>query len=123
MYAALDPYRQSFVREIAYAKEKLEAGAVGLFSQPFFDLRLLSIYAELLEGADVYWGVTTVTTERSHSYWRSRNKAVFPAGFEPTLKWSRAFAKEAVQFAKSHDQSLYFMPIRTSAKDFLEGIL
>lgn len=123
VYAALDPYRQSFVREIAYAKEKLEAGAVGLFSQPFFDLRLLNIYAELLAGADVYWGVTTVTSQRSHSYWRNRNKAVFPATFEPTLKWSRGFAKEAVQFARDHDQNLYFMPIRTSAKAFLEGIL
>ena len=123
VYAALDPYRQSFVKEIAYAKEKLEAGAVGLFSQPFFDLRLLNIYAELLDGADVYWGVTTVTSSRSHSYWRNRNKAVFPAGFEPTLQWSRGFAKEAVQFARDNNQNLYFMPIKTSTKDFLEGIL
>ena len=123
IYAALDPYRQNFVKEIAYARDKLEAGAAGLFTQPFFDLRLMDIYADLLPNVELYWGVTSVTSSKSHSYWRSRNKAVFPAHFEPTLAWSRAFAKDAVTFARERGDNLYFMPIKTSAVSFLKGIL
>ncbi|CAN5741836.1 hypothetical protein BH24DEI2_BH24DEI2_07450 [soil metagenome] len=32
VYAALDPYRQSFAAELAYAEAKLEAGASGVFT-------------------------------------------------------------------------------------------
>jgi methylenetetrahydrofolate reductase (NADPH) len=48
VYAALDPYRNPLVRERDYALEKLEAGASGLFTQPFFDLRLMGVYRDLL---------------------------------------------------------------------------
>jgi hypothetical protein len=40
----------------------------------------------------VYWGITSVTSDRSQRYWLTRNRAVFPAGFEPTLAWHRRFA-------------------------------
>lgn len=123
VYAALDPYRQSFAAELAYAEAKLEAGASGFFTQPFFDLRLLDMYAEFFRGVPVYWGVTTVTSESSLSYWRNRNKAVFPHHFEPNLAWCRGFAKDALAFAEKRDLSLYFMPIRASAVSFLKGIL
>ena len=123
VYAALDPYRQNFVRELAYAEEKLAAGAVGLFSQPFFDLRLMAVYRELLAGVPVYWGVTPVTSKRSLGYWRNRNKAVFPGDFEPTLEWCQNLARDALEFAHQHDTNLYFMPIRTSPVEFLRGVL
>ncbi len=123
VYAALDPYRQSLLKERDYALEKLEAGASGLFTQPFFDTRLMQVYLELLPGVNIYWGATTITSKRSLGYWQNRNHAVFPADFEPTLTWSRTFALEALQFAQETRTNLYFMPIKTGLYDFLEGIL
>ncbi len=123
VYGALDPYRQSLMRERDYALEKLEAGASGLFTQPFFDLRLMQVYAELLRGVTLYWGATTVTSKRSLGYWQNRNHAVFPAHFEPTLEWSRAFARDALAFAQQTGTNLYYMPIKDDVRAFLEGIL
>ncbi len=123
VYAALDPYRHSLMRERDYALEKLDAGAGGLFTQPFFDVRLMQVYRELLPDATIYWGATTVTSKRSLGYWQNRNHAVFPAHFEPTLVWSRQFAREALAFAKETHTHLYFMPIKDDVCAFLEGIL
>ncbi len=123
IYAALDPYRQSFVAERDYALQKLEAGATGLFTQPFFDVRLMEVYADLLAGIEVFWGVTSVTSPRSARYWKTRNKVFFPASFEPTLAWNRALAREALSFVRERDANIYFMPIRTDVKSYLEGIL
>jgi methylenetetrahydrofolate reductase (NADPH) len=123
VYAALDPYRQSFKEERDYALRKLEAGADGLFTQPFFDLRLMEIYAELLSDVTVFWGVTTVMSERSLLYWKTRNSAIFPADFEPSLAWNRELARAALAFAESAEQNIYFMPIRASVLDYLQGIV
>ncbi len=123
VYGALDPYRQSLIKERDYALEKLEAGASGLFTQPFFDTRLMQVYFELLPGTNFYWGATTITSKRSLGYWQNRNHAVFPADFKPTLAWSRTFALEALKFAQETQTNLYFMPIKTGLYDFLEGIL
>ena len=123
VYAAVDPYRQGFLREREYAVRKLEAGASGLFTQPFFDVRLMEIYAELLPETSIFWGVTSVTSERSMRYWRTRNQAIFPPDFEPTLAWNRAFAAKAHAFAAERGDNIYFMPIRSSVRDYLEGIL
>ncbi len=124
VYAGLDPYRQSFARERDYLERKLDAGAVGFFTQPFFDLRLMDAYADLMpEGADVWWGATTVTTEQTLNYWRARNHAVFPRSFEPTLDWNRAFAAATLQFARERAQHVYFMPVRADVREYLEGIV
>ena len=123
VYAAIDPYRQDFRGELEYAQEKLEAGAVGFFTQPFFDLRLMEVYAEILPDVPVYWGVTSVTSKNSVGYWKERNNAVFPASFEPTMAWCQDFAREALAFAKERDTNLYFMPIREGAVEFLESVL
>ncbi len=123
VYAALDPYRQSFVAELDYAQRKLEAGACGLFSQPLFDLRLLDVYSELLSGIEMFWGMTSVLSERSAHYWRTRNRAVFPAGFEPTAEWNRRLAQGALERVRELGSNLYFMPIRAGVREYLEGIL
>ena len=123
VYAALDPYRHSLMRERDYALEKLDAGAEGLFTQPFFDTRLMRVYLELLPDVTIYWGATTVTSKRSLGYWQNRNHAVFPAHFEPTLAWSREFAREALVFAQETGTNLYFMPIKADTRAYLEGIL
>lgn len=124
VYAGLDPYRQSFARERDYLERKLEAGAVGFFSQPFFDLRLMDAYADLLpEGAEMWWGVTNVTTEGSANYWASRNNAVFPRSFDLSLEWNRRLAADALAFARERGQHVYFQPIRTDITEYLGGIL
>lgn len=123
IYAAFDPYRQGLRRERDYAMEKLDAGADGLFTQPFFDRRLLEVSADLLCGCRVFWGFTSVVGEGSASYWESRNAVVFPTGFEPTLEWSRSMAREALAFGAERDADLYFMPIRIGPARYLGGIL
>jgi methylenetetrahydrofolate reductase (NADPH) len=123
VYAALDPYRQSFRGERDYALRKLEAGAVGLFTQPFFDLRLLAIYAELLPDVPIFWGVTSVLGERTKQYWLTRNHAILPADFAPTLAWNRRLAANVLAFAKARGDNVYFMPIKTDLVRYLEGIL
>src|SRR5690606_17542478 len=84
----------------------------GLFTQPFFDLRLLSVWQELTAGAQVFWGVTSVTSPRSQRYWLRRNRAVFPAGFEPTLAWHRDLAARVLDHVAASGGNLYFMPIK-----------
>lgn len=123
VYAALDPYRAGFAQERDYLHRKLEAGADGFFTQPFFDVRLMAVWRELAPGVPVYWGVTSVTSPRSKNYWLTRNRAVFPAGFEPTLEWHRRFAGHALDFAARHDTHVYFMPIRVGIGAWLGELL
>lgn len=123
VYAALDPYRSGFAAERDYALRKLDAGADGFFTQPFFDVRLMGVWRDLMGTTPVFWGVTSVTSERSMRYWLSRNRAVFPAGFEPTLAWHRRFAADALRFAEEHDADIYFMPIRVGIGDWLGELL
>ena len=123
VYAAIDPYRWGFRQEYDYIQQKLEAGADGFFTQPFFDVRLMEIYAELLVDTLVFWGVSPVTTDKSRAYWEKRNKALFPRTFTPTLDWNRTFARQALNFAQTSETHLYFMPIRTDLTQYLQGIL
>jgi methylenetetrahydrofolate reductase (NADPH) len=123
VYAGVDPYRSGVRAELDYARAKLDAGADGFFSQPLFDERLLGVWAELLEGREVWWGVTPVVGERMRSWWEAKNRAFFPRHFEPTLAWSRALAARALEWARDRDANLYFMPIRVDLAAWLEGVL
>ena len=123
IWAGFDPYRDGAREELEYCVAKLEAGAHGFFSQPFFDLRLMDVWSELLAGSEIYWGVSPIVRVRQQRWWETKNRAVFPAGFEPTLEWSRRFAADALRWARERDTSLYFMPIRADLVDYLGGIL
>lgn len=122
VYAALDQYRTSMWVEYDYIKRKLDAGADGFFTQPFYDLRLLEIYAEMLEGMEVFWGVSPVTSIKSVNYWETKNHLIFPKGFEPSLEWNRNFARQALEFTDKINAHIYFMPIRTKLHAFLSGL-
>jgi methylenetetrahydrofolate reductase (NADPH) len=100
----------------------MQAGACGLFSQPFFDMRFLEMYADLLEGIDVYWGVSPVLSARSKGYWERKDRAVFPKDFEPTMKWNVEFSHKVIDFISSTTGGLYFMPITIDIADFLPQI-
>ena len=123
VYAGIDPYRSGIKTELDYVKRKLDAGAEGFFTQPFFDLRLMEIYHDLLSGVETYWGISPVMSVRSKDYWDNLNNAIFPPDFEPTLEWNRDFAKRALAFCKRTDSSIYFMPIRVDLVKYLEGII
>lgn len=122
VYAAIDPYRSGFQAESHYAREKIEAGATGFFTQPFFDLRLMEIYREILGDMTVFWGISPVTTSQSQRYWEKRNKALFPGSFEPTLQWNIDFAHEAIAFSKGAGQHVYLMPITIDLENYLDGL-
>jgi methylenetetrahydrofolate reductase (NADPH) len=123
VFAAFDPYRGGLRNELDGVREKLAAGADGFFSQPMFDLRLMEICAEQLAGHDVYWGISPVVRTGSRRYWEVKNRAFFPADFEPTLAWNRSFAARCIDWARAGDHDLYFMPIRLDVAEYLEGLL
>jgi methylenetetrahydrofolate reductase (NADPH) len=102
---------------------KRAAGADGFFTQPFFDLRLLEVYVDVLQTDTVFWGITPVVSANSVKYWEEKNNVVFPKKFKPTLSWNRAFAKKIVEYVKKNGGNLYFMPIKIDIVEYLEGIL
>jgi methylenetetrahydrofolate reductase (NADPH) len=123
VYGAIDPYRQGFRAERDYISRKLDAGADGFFTQPFFDLRLMEVFAELLGDEVVFWGFTPVTTDGARAYWETTNKTVFPRGFKPTMDWNRAFTRSALELVKSMKSNAYLMPIRVDLGEYLEGLV
>jgi methylenetetrahydrofolate reductase (NADPH) len=122
VYAAFDPYRSNIRYELDYLQEKEDAGAEGFMSQPFFDLRLLEIYAEYLEGKQVFWGISPVLSESSRAYWESRNRAIFPKSFCPEMDWNVNFGKKVIRFCEANKFNLYLMPIKVDVKAYLAGL-
>jgi methylenetetrahydrofolate reductase (NADPH) len=122
IFAAFDPYRTNIRFELDYVRAKENAGAEGFFSQPFFDLRLLEIYAEYLEGKQVFWGVSPVLSGPSRNYWESRNRAVFPKSFRADLFWNVDFGRRVLQFCESNQFNLYLMPIKINLEEYLAGL-
>ena len=122
VYAGIDQYRSSMRDELYRIHRKVQAGAKGFFTQPFYDRRLLEIYADMLAGLEVYWGVSPVMNAGSQSYWERKNNVVFPRAFEPSLTWSVQFSREIMELADKMDASLYLMPIRTNLEEYLAGV-
>ena len=122
VYAGIDQYRSNMRKEQYRIRRKLQAGAAGFFTQPFFDMRFLEIYADMLDGIEVFWGVSPVMSAMSRSYWELKNNVVFPKGFEPTLDWSIAFSREVFEFAQARESSIYFMPIKANLLPYLKGV-
>ncbi len=122
VYAAFDPYRTGIQTEMRYVDEKIEAGCDGFFTQPFFDIRLLDIYSELLCGKKVFWGISPVTSEKSMAYWIATNRAYFPKDFYPSLDWNIKFFKKAQALCNSQNFDMYLMPIKVSLEKYLSGL-
>lgn len=123
VYVGIDQYRGSMRNELYRIRRKLQAGAVGFFTQPFFDMRMLEMYADMLEGQNVYWGVCPVTSKSAMSYWELKNSVIFPRSFEPTLDWSVNFGRKVVEFAKKNGDNVYLMPINNDIEEYLRGVL
>lgn len=124
VYAAIDPYRSSIQTERVYAVAKHDAGVDGFFTQPFFDIRLLHVWADILDGYIVYWGVAPVTTLNSkEGYWATKNHAVFPKHWDVSLEANQAFAREVIVWmSSSANWNVYLMPIKIDIAVYLSGI-
>ncbi len=119
VYAGVDPYRQSFEAECEYASQKLEAGADGLFSQPFFDTKLLTIYLNTFSHTAFFCGVSPVTSPKSKTYWETVNHVTFVDSFECTLEYHAQLGKDLLAASKQFNQHAYLMPIRTPVETYL----
>jgi len=122
IYAAIDQYRSSFRKELEYVEQKIEAGTNGFFTQPFFDSRMLELYAEALPKTTVFWGISPVLSETSRSYWQNKNNAIFPRGFSTDLDSNITVARDLLETAKRHGGNAYIMPIRANALSYLRAI-
>ncbi|MDR2182456.1 MAG: methylenetetrahydrofolate reductase [Treponema sp.] len=122
IYGAFDPYRTNIRYELDYLAEKEAAGCAGFMSQPFFDLRLLEIYAEYLEGKRIFWGVAPVLTAGNRAYWESRNRAIFPRSFKADIFWNVHFARQVLDFCAKNNFNVYLMPIKIDLAAYLSGL-
>ncbi len=123
IYAGVDQYRSSIRKELDYIHDKLDAGADGFFTQPFFDLKFLDIYMDIMRGIEVFWGISPIHSEESQSYWENRNDAIFPSNFEPNKKWNVEYGRKMIEKIKTVDGNIYFMPIRAKATEYLHSVL
>ncbi len=122
LWAAFDPYRGEMRAEFEYVQSKMEAGAVGLFTQPFFDVRLAEMCLEQLEEIPTFIGISPVTTDASRRYWERTNRVVFPPSFVPTLEYCTKLSVDLLAAAEAHDQHAYLMPIKVDPVTYLESV-
>lgn len=122
VYAGIDQYRSSMRQELYQIRRKAQAGASGFFTQPFFDLRYMEMYADMLDGLNIYWGISPVLSERSVSYWEIENNIIFPKDFEPTLEWNIDFARKVRRFVEKIGGNMYIMPIKANLTEYMNGI-
>lgn len=122
LWAAFDPYRAELPSELDYARAKLEAGAVGLFTQPFFDVQFAEVCLDQLDGVETFVGISPVTSERGARYWERENRVVFPPGFEPTLDACAKLTVDLLQLAQTYGQHAYLMPITVEPLTYLRAV-
>ena len=122
IFAGFDPHRQGLQDECDYIQRKIDAGVTGFFSQPFFDVRMIEIYAEQLQGTQTYIGLSPITTTASMQYWEVKNKVRFPSGFRPDYQWSIDFSNQALSMAEQLNLNIYFMPIRIDLKRYFSSL-
>lgn len=122
IYAGFDPHRSGVQEECDYIQRKVDAGAGGFFSQPFYDSRMIEIYAEQMQGLETYIGISTITTKASMNYWEVKNKVKFPKNFQPDYQWNVDFAHQVMALAAANGLHVYFMPIRIDLERYFKQI-
>jgi methylenetetrahydrofolate reductase (NADPH) len=122
IYAGFDPHRQGLQDECDYTQRKADAGATGFFSQPFYDSRMIEIYAEHMLGLETYIGISPITSQASMNYWEVKNRVKFPVNFRPDYDWNVQFANQVITAAAANGWNVYFMPIRIDLARYFGGI-
>lgn len=123
VYAGIDQWRSTFQEEMDYAHLKIEAGADGFFTQPFFDTGHIEQWSGALKDVDVFWGLAPVVRESSRHYWENKNKVIFPDNFRCTMDWNQKLAKDALQITDAERSHIYFCPITVDFVEYLKGIV
>jgi len=123
VYAAIDQWRTTLEEELAYVREKVDAGADGFFTQPFFDVGHMETWAKRLPDTQVFWGVAPVIRLSSKHYWETKNNIVFPEDFECTMDWNRNFARRVMSWTEADNFHMYLCPITVDFVDYLTGIV
>ena len=123
IYTALDPYRQTFDDEISYAEKKLDAGADGFFTQPFFDPSVAEKYMKKLNHCDLFIGLSPVVTQKSKEYWKNYNKVDFPEKFQLNIEYNCKLGQTIISMAKHYNKDIYLMPIKVNIELYLETLL
>ncbi|MCK5889717.1 MAG: methylenetetrahydrofolate reductase [Methylococcales bacterium] len=124
IHAGFDSHRNGTQDECQYIQRKIEAGASSFFSQPFYDLRMIEVYAEFMKKQDVetYIGVSPITTQPSMNYWTLKNKVHFPTAFRPDYDWNVEFTNNVINLGQEMVFNIYFMPIRINLSDYFGRI-
>ncbi|MCK4841424.1 MAG: methylenetetrahydrofolate reductase [Methylococcales bacterium] len=122
IHAGFDSHRNGIQDECVYVQRKIDAGASSFFSQPFYDLRMIEIYAEHMQGVETFIGLSPIMTLSSMNYWEVKNKVKFPAAFKPELEWNIDFSNKAIAMARDIGFNIYFMPIKINLEDFFGKI-
>lgn len=122
VFAAFDPYRRAPYLELEAVKRKIDAGAVGFFTQPLFDCRMLELCARWLEDQTVFWGVSPVISEKSRAYWENVNHVIFSKSFDYSLDANIAFAQSVLDFVAREKGNIYLMPLRVDLAAYLGGL-
>jgi len=118
IHAGFDPHRNGIQEECDYVQRKVDAGASSFFSQPFYDSRMIEIYAEHMQGIDTFIGLSPITTMASKNYWEIKNKVKFPSSFKPEIEWNIGFSNQVIAMAKQAGFNIYFMPIKIDLKKY-----
>lgn len=122
IHAGFDPHRNGLQDECNYIQRKIDAGATSFFSQPFYDIRLIEIYAEHLQGIETFIGLSPITTLSSMNYWEVKNKVKFPSTFKPDYAWNIDFSNKVLAMAHEIGFNIYFMPIKIDLQDYFGQI-
>ena len=122
VYAGQDPYRQSFKKELDYCKEKLDSGADGFFTQPFFSEGLLAQWLEHLPETEMWIGLSPVTGKGSRNYWETVNQVVFPPNFRFDLEGNCIMGRRILTLIEAAQKDAYLMPITLPANKYLNAL-
>ncbi len=118
VHAGFDSHRSGIQDECNYVQRKVDAGASSFFSQPFYDIRMIEIYAEHLQGIEMFIGLSPITTLPSMNYWEIKNKVKFPKNFKAEHDWNIDFSNKVIAMAKETGFNIYFMPIKINLEDY-----
>jgi methylenetetrahydrofolate reductase (NADPH) len=122
VYAAVDPYRASFRAEMEHAAAKVDAGADGFFTQPFFDLRLMDVWAEVLAGLRrVGSGGCALAVDRPDDADTTEEEHVVDRR-GPDRALGPIRPPRAQVLSHHRRRRVYYMPIAGSIAAYLEGI-
>jgi methylenetetrahydrofolate reductase (NADPH) len=118
IHAGFDSHRSGIQEECDYVQRKIDAGASSFFSQPFYDIRMIEIYAEHMQDIDTFIGISPITTQPSMNYWEVKNKVKFSKTFRPEFDWNVDFSNQVISMAKEVGFNIYFMPIRINLAQY-----